>query len=56
VVTLGLGLAIVNDYCHPPAHCVLRPIEGLPTIELFAVRRHGHAPSDSATDLWRRLV
>lgn len=55
-VTLGLGLAIVNDYCQPPEGCVMRPIDGLPTVELFAVRRHGGNPSQSVLDLWQRLV
>lgn len=53
---LGLGLAIVNDYCTPPAGFVRRPIEGLPTVELFAVRRSGAELSDNGLDLWDRLV
>lgn len=53
---LGLGLAVVNDYCAPPDGMVQRPIAGLPSVELFAGRRAGAVLSASARDLWDRLV
>lgn len=55
-VTLGLGLAIVNDYCRPPPGHVLRPVAGLPVVELFVTRRAGARLSETAADFWDRLV
>lgn len=52
---LGLGLAIVNDYCPAPAGCVQRPIDGLPGVTLFAVRRRGAPRTGVMDDLWRRM-
>ena len=54
-VALGLGLAIVNDYCRAPPGHVLRPVAGLPVVELFAARRAGARLSATAEDLWDRL-
>lgn len=53
---LGLGLAVVNDYCTPPAGMVSRPIAGLLEVELFAARRTGATLGRNGQDLWDRLV
>jgi DNA-binding transcriptional LysR family regulator len=47
---LGLGLAIVNDFCPIPRGLVARPIRGLPRQRYRVVRRSGvrHAPEVGA--------
>ncbi len=53
-VSLGLGLAVVNDYCRLPRGLVAAPLPELPPVDLMVARRgtlHG-----AAADLWRRLV
>jgi DNA-binding transcriptional LysR family regulator len=35
---LGLGLALVNDFCKPPPGMVLRPLRGLPSVQYQLLR------------------
>ena len=38
---LGLGVAIVNDFCAPPRRTVRRPLSGLPSVQYQLLRlRH----------------
>ena len=49
LVKLGVGLAVVNDFCQPPAGVVLRRLTGIPSIRYQLLRR-GEL-SDAAKDL-----
>ena len=42
-VSLGLGLAIVNELCRLPKELVARPLVGLPEVHYFVVHRPGAA-------------
>lgn len=55
-VALGLGRAIVNDFCPPPAGCVARPIHGLPTRTWHAIRRRDATPTPPEQHLWSELL
>jgi LysR family transcriptional regulator, low CO2-responsive transcriptional regulator len=44
---LGLGLAVVNDFCCPPPGMVRRPLSDLPSVQYHLLRRRDrqHAPA-----------
>ncbi len=48
-VSLGLGAAVVNDYCPPPEGCISVPIDRLPAASYTLVRRRG-APHPKGLD------
>ncbi len=48
LVSLGLGVAVVNDFCRMPRGVIARPIIGLPAVEYSLVRRSG-APTHGET-------
>jgi DNA-binding transcriptional LysR family regulator len=52
---LGLGLAVVNGFCRPPAGLVARPLPDLPRIRYFLVWRAG-VPSSSAVQTLRSTL
>src|SRR5207253_1076877 len=45
---LGLGLAIVNDFCRTPAGMVARPLEGIPRVTYKLLRLRGRRLSEEA--------
>ncbi len=54
LASLGLGIALVNDFCKPPRGCVGRPIRNVPKLEYRVLWRQGDASSE--TELMRRAV
>jgi DNA-binding transcriptional LysR family regulator len=52
---LGLGLAVVNDFCRVPSGLVSRPIHGLPPIHYCLVTRRG-ARHAEAVSILQRLI
>jgi LysR family transcriptional regulator, low CO2-responsive transcriptional regulator len=50
-VSLGLGLAIVNEFCRLPPSVVARPIVDLPRVHYYLVRRAGSRFSDDVARL-----
>jgi DNA-binding transcriptional LysR family regulator len=54
LASLGLGLAVVNDFCAPPKGCVARPLRGVAKLEY---RLFWRGDDDSAdTELLRRTI
>lgn len=47
LAALGLGVALVNDFCSPPKGTVGRPIRGLPKLEYRALWRAGDDSEDT---------
>jgi LysR family transcriptional regulator, low CO2-responsive transcriptional regulator len=50
-VSLGLGLAIVNEFCRLPPGVIARPIVDLPRVHYYLVRRSGTRISDDVARL-----
>jgi DNA-binding transcriptional LysR family regulator len=50
-VSLGLGLAVVNEFCRVPAGLVARPIADLPAVRYFVIHRTGAAVTGEAARL-----
>lgn len=48
---LGLGVAIVNDFCSPPRGTVRRPLLGLPTVQYQLLRLRNRQPSPAVLAL-----
>jgi LysR family transcriptional regulator, low CO2-responsive transcriptional regulator len=48
---LGLGLAVVNDFCATPAGMIAKPLRGLQTVSYYAARRRDAQLNDSARQL-----
>lgn len=55
-VELGLGLAIVNEFCRVPKGLVGRPVVGLPDVHYFVIRRSGAAATGEAARLRTLLI
>ncbi len=47
LAALGLGVAIVNDFCTPPKGAVARPIQGVPKLEYRFLWRSGDDSADT---------
>lgn len=45
---LGMGLAIVSDFCQPPRGMVRRRLNGLPSVQYQLLRLRDRKPSDAA--------
>ncbi len=56
LVSLGVGLAIVNDFCRLPRDLVGVPLPALPRITYSAIRRQGMPRSDANLRLWKLLT
>jgi DNA-binding transcriptional LysR family regulator len=54
-VEMGLGLAVVNEFCRLPTGLVSRPVVGLPEIHYFVIRR-SRAPMTGEVAALRRLL
>jgi DNA-binding transcriptional LysR family regulator len=48
---LGMGLAIVNDFCSAPRGTVKRRLIGLPSVQYQLLRRRDRRPSRAAAAL-----
>jgi len=48
---LGMGLAIVNDFCQAPRGLVRRPLVGLPTVQYQLLRLRDRKPSEATLAL-----
>ncbi|HET9933364.1 MAG TPA: LysR family transcriptional regulator substrate-binding protein, partial [Polyangiaceae bacterium] len=48
---LGLGVAIVNDFCKAPKGTVKRPLRGLPSVQYQLLRLRERRPTESARAL-----
>jgi len=48
---LGMGVAIVNDFCSPPRGTVRRPLSGLPSVQYQLLRQRHRRPSPAALAL-----
>jgi len=55
-VKMGIGLAVVNDYCHIPAPLVAVPIPELPSLKFQVFYLRGAGPQGNARDLVDTLV
>ena len=59
LVTVGLGLAIVNDFCRLPPGTTARPVADLPPLHYYVLRRagarHGHEVDRLETTLLRSV-
>jgi DNA-binding transcriptional LysR family regulator len=51
---LGIGIAVVNDFCPAPSGMVAVPLQGAPTITYYAMARAGLA--SPGTEVIRRLI
>ncbi|MEZ4385384.1 MAG: LysR family transcriptional regulator [Nannocystaceae bacterium] len=56
LVSLGVGLAIVNDFCRLPRDLVGVPMPALPRLTYRAIRRAGVPTSRAGARLWQLLV
>jgi DNA-binding transcriptional LysR family regulator len=56
LVALGVGVAVVNDFCRAPRGVTLVPFEGLPRRRYLAVRDPRRELDRRAEELWTRLV
>lgn len=52
---IGLGIAVVNAFCEPPASCVRRPLSNGPTQRYAVLTREGE-PARPAVDALRRAI
>jgi LysR family transcriptional regulator, low CO2-responsive transcriptional regulator len=55
-VELGLGLAIVNDFCSPPRGTVRRPLSGLPSLQYQLLRLRDRQQSPAAVALEAAII
>lgn len=55
LAALGLGVAVVNDFCTPPPGTVRRPLVGLPTVQYQLVRARDR-PSNAAAEALERAI
>lgn len=53
---LGLGIAVVNDFCRPPTGMIMKPLRGLPRIQYQLLRRRERVCSDAVTALERTIL
>jgi len=53
---LGLGLALVNDFCKPPKGLVLRPMLGLPSLSYQLLRLRDRHQSTAVRLLEEAIV
>lgn len=53
---LGMGLAVVNDFCSPPRGTVRRPLVGLPSVQYQLLRLRGRQPNAAVTALEAAIV
>jgi DNA-binding transcriptional LysR family regulator len=53
---LGLGVAIVNDFCSPPRGTVRRPLSGLPSVQYQLLRLRNRRQSAAALALEAAIV
>lgn len=53
---LGMGVAIVNDFCSPPAGTVRRPLAGLPVVQYQLLRARARALSAAGEALAEAIV
>jgi LysR family transcriptional regulator, low CO2-responsive transcriptional regulator len=53
---LGLGLAIVNDFCKPPSGMVRRPLSGLPPVHYQLLRRRDRQHGPTVRQLEEAIV
>jgi DNA-binding transcriptional LysR family regulator len=53
---LGLGVAIVNDFCSPPRGTVRRALSGLPSLQYQLLRLRDRQPSPAALALEAAIV
>lgn len=53
---LGLGVAVVNDFCSPPRGTVRRPLSGLPTLQYQLLRLRDRRQSPAALALETAIV
>ena len=53
---LGLGVAIVNDFCSPPRGTVRRPLTGLPTVQYQLLRLRNRQFSSGALALEAAII
>jgi len=53
---LGLGVAVVNDFCAPPPGTVRRPLSGLPPVHYQLLRRRDRRPGRAARELERAIL
>jgi DNA-binding transcriptional LysR family regulator len=53
---LGLGLAVVNDFCAPPTGMVLRPLRGLPAVQYQLLRLRDRKQGPAALALERAIL
>jgi DNA-binding transcriptional LysR family regulator len=53
---LGMGIAVVNDFCTPPAGTVCRPLAGLPVVQYQLLRARGRTLNTAAEALAAAIV
>jgi len=53
---LGLGVAIVNDFCSPPRGTVRRPLSGLPSLQYQLLRLRAREQSAAALALEAAII
>jgi DNA-binding transcriptional LysR family regulator len=53
---LGMGVAIVNDFCAPPRGTVMRKLVGLPTVQYQLLRLRDRRPSQAMTALEEAIL
>ncbi|HXK18547.1 MAG TPA: hypothetical protein VNG33_12125, partial [Polyangiaceae bacterium] len=53
---LGLGVAVVNDFCSPPRGTVRRPLRGLPAVQYQLLRLRNRQLSPAAVALEAAIV
>ncbi|MGC4090240.1 MAG: LysR family transcriptional regulator [Polyangiaceae bacterium] len=53
---LGLGLAVVNDFCKPPKGMLMRPLRGLPTLQYQLLKLERRPQSASVRALESAIV
>ena len=53
---LGLGVAIVNDFCSPPRGTVRRPLRGLPEVQYQLLRLRNREPNAAVLALEAAIV
>ena len=53
---LGMGLAIVNDFCTPPRGTVRRPLVGLPAVHYQLLRLRERQPTPAVLALENAIL
>jgi DNA-binding transcriptional LysR family regulator len=53
---LGMGLAIVNDFCEPPRGTVKRKLVGLPSVQYHLLRLRDRRPSQGMIALEEAIL